>query len=180
MQILGKIKNRAMNDICIHIIKNELIKKGWTIISHQDPTLHISNNNDPNCNREVLIKCWTACIPDVGWETNLFDLTTWGLHEPIHGNTHSFVILLISHDSLNSSEIFIFPTSVYNSIIRNSASAKNKYRVYISRNRKDKKWYARKAAMVSLKKMYPDSTVTDISKYHYNFRQLDCNLSSVS
>ena len=161
-----------MDDICIHIIKNELTKRGWTIVSQQDPTLHISKNDDSNCNREVLIKCWTACIPTVGWESSLFDLTTWGIHEPISGNTHSFVILVISHGSLNPSEIFIFPTAFYKSIIMGSDKANDKYRVFISRYRKDKKWYARKAAMVTLKSIFP-STVTDVTKYNNNFAQLD-------
>ena len=170
-----------MNDICIHIIETELNNRDWTIVSQQDPTLHISNNNNPNCNRVVLIKCWKACIPDVGWEEDLFDLTTWGIHKPIHGNTHSFVILVISHESLNPSEIFIFPTEVYNRIIKSGSVTKGGYKVYISRDKKSKKWFARTALMVDLHKIFEKAnpTVVDISKYHNNFDQLDCKSLSV-
>ena len=127
--------------------------------------------------REVQVKYGRLFETDSGWQSRLFDLSSWRFF-----NDDEFVSAL-SNDSLfvayvlaarigYRGDIFIFPVRVFADLIKCGVATGGKRKVYLSHVRGDGQQWVLRRTQRSFTSVNEDTCV-DVSKYRRNFSVLE-------
>lgn len=126
--------------------------------------------------REMQVKYGKLFNTDSGWESRLFDLSSWRFFKEDEfasslSNDNLYVAYVLAAAVGYRGDIFIFPVRVFADLIKCGVATGGKRKVYLSRVRgDDQRWVLRRTH-----RSFPavsDDTCVDVSRFRRNFSVL--------